>query len=205
MEKSIEKIWNESFIKEDSLVIPKVNDLYNQKSKSIIDKIKRTYEIDNKSLLPLALVFAIVMSVFSNAIIGIYASFLMVLLYFYNRNLLNNFNNIDIKSDNLTYLKNYKNVINSITKSSKKLVVFIIPIAILSIFVITFYVKEKSFLNKFISNETKFIEILGIGSLIVLITSIIAFTVFSISTKVLYATHLNKLDMIISEIETLKK
>ena len=38
MEKSIETIWKEGFMKDDALVAPKLNDLYNQKSANIIDK-----------------------------------------------------------------------------------------------------------------------------------------------------------------------
>ncbi len=70
MEKSIEKIWNEAFVEEQALIAPKVNDLYNKKSKSLIHKIQRTYEIDNKGLIPMAILVAGGMAAFSEAIIG---------------------------------------------------------------------------------------------------------------------------------------
>ena len=41
MEKSIENIWKEGFLKNDALVAPKVNNLFNQKSLHITVKIKR--------------------------------------------------------------------------------------------------------------------------------------------------------------------
>jgi hypothetical protein len=43
MEKSIEAIWKEGFLNEKSLVAPKINDLYNQKSKDLVDRMKRMY------------------------------------------------------------------------------------------------------------------------------------------------------------------
>jgi len=46
MEKSIENIWKEGFLKSDALVAPKINDLYNQKSIHIIDKFKRMFKIN---------------------------------------------------------------------------------------------------------------------------------------------------------------
>ncbi|MEM7185798.1 MAG: hypothetical protein AAF466_03980 [Bacteroidota bacterium] len=46
MEKSIERIWKEGFLKQDAMVAPKVNDLYNQKSDHIIDKIIRMGKIN---------------------------------------------------------------------------------------------------------------------------------------------------------------
>jgi hypothetical protein len=41
MEKSIESIWKKGFLETDALVAPKLNDLYNQKSKNTVDKLMR--------------------------------------------------------------------------------------------------------------------------------------------------------------------
>ena len=41
MEKSIEAIWKEGFLEQDALVAPKINELYNQKSSDIVDKMTR--------------------------------------------------------------------------------------------------------------------------------------------------------------------
>lgn len=46
MEKSIETIWKDGFLRSDALVAPKLNDLYNQKSTHIIDKIIRMGRIN---------------------------------------------------------------------------------------------------------------------------------------------------------------
>ena len=46
MEKSIESIWKEGFLKSDALVAPKLNDLYNQKSEHVVDKVNRLYTIN---------------------------------------------------------------------------------------------------------------------------------------------------------------
>src|SRR5690606_13631363 len=54
MEKSIEMIWKEGFLKNEDIVIPKINDLYNQKSKSIVDKIMRMMKINNIVLIIIA-------------------------------------------------------------------------------------------------------------------------------------------------------
>lgn len=44
MEKSIETIWKEGFMKNEALVGPKVTNLYNQKSIHFIDKYKRMFK-----------------------------------------------------------------------------------------------------------------------------------------------------------------
>ena len=41
MEKSIETIWKNGFIKDQTLIAPRVIDVYNQKSKNSIDELLR--------------------------------------------------------------------------------------------------------------------------------------------------------------------
>ncbi|CAM1372197.1 hypothetical protein [Tenacibaculum xiamenense] len=204
MEKSIKKIWDESFVNEDSLIAPKINDLYNQKSKSIIHRIKRTYEFDNKGLIPMAILIFIVMTAISEVVIGSYAALLILSLFFYNRKLLSNFKTLDVKSDTLTYLKEYRGITASITKATKKLFVFILPLAVLSIFVLAFFIKEQSFLSKFISKDMSFLQVLGIGFLMATIISLICNAVYAISTQLVYGTLFSKLDDLIKEMEALK-
>ena len=42
MEKTIEKIWKEGFLKEDELAAPRINNLYGRKSKHIVDNLMST-------------------------------------------------------------------------------------------------------------------------------------------------------------------
>ncbi|AUC15993.1 hypothetical protein BTO06_12875 [Tenacibaculum sp. SZ-18] len=205
MEKSIEKIWNEAFISEESLIAPKINDLYNQKSKSIINKIKRTYQFDNKGLLPMAGIVTIGGILLSETIIGLYGTFLILALYLFNTRLLKKFETIDIKSDNLNYLKSYRRIISSITRSTKKLFIFGLPLAIMSIFALTFFLKEDRFLASYISKDTSVLQVLGIGALIAVCTSITCTVVYTISTRMLYGTLFSKLDDLIIEMENLKE
>ena len=56
MEKSIETIWKEGFIKNDALVAPKLNDLYNQKSIDIVEKFKRMYKLNRIGIAAFAII-----------------------------------------------------------------------------------------------------------------------------------------------------
>ena len=55
MEKSIENIWKEGFLKSDALIAPKIKNLNTQKSIHIIDKIQRMMKVN----IYIILVFAI--------------------------------------------------------------------------------------------------------------------------------------------------
>jgi len=54
MEKSIESIWKEGFLESDALVAPTVNNLYNQKSKLITDRLKRMFKINLYAIVVMA-------------------------------------------------------------------------------------------------------------------------------------------------------
>lgn len=63
MEKSIETIWQEGFLKADALIAPQINNLYDRKSKHIIDKLKNMFRIN---------LIAIVFAAFIIGVIFIY-------------------------------------------------------------------------------------------------------------------------------------
>lgn len=205
MEKSIKTTWNTAFIKEQELIVPKINNLYTQKSQSIISRIQRTYEIDNKGLIPMAILVAVGMILFSEAIIGLYAAFLIVCLYVFNSRLLQRFKTIDVNSDNLSYLKTYRDVINSVMSASKKLFMYAIPLAILSIFGLSLILNEHSFLSQIISKDMSAIKIIAISTLLGAAISVLGFAVFKLSTQLLYGRHILRLNDIIKDIEVLNE
>jgi hypothetical protein len=59
MEKSIENIWKEGFLKSDALVAPKINNLYNQKSKHLTAKFERMFKINLIAIVVFSAVFII--------------------------------------------------------------------------------------------------------------------------------------------------
>lgn len=200
MEKSIENIWTNSFIAEEKLSAPKLNKLYSQKSKSIIEKLKRTYEIDNKSLLPMAVIFGLGFGYSISIVIGVYTFFTLIGLYLYNNKLLKELYTIDISSENYTYLVTSKKVINKITKSSKRLVLFVIPTIVLVGFLL--FAPSSDFITDFVS--TKSTGTLISSAIFGLVgIALIAYFSYFIGFKLVYANLLSKLDDLIADIEAL--
>jgi len=60
MEKSIESIWENGFLKNDALVAPKLNNLYKQKSIDIVEKFKRMYKVNIFALMGFALLMLVI-------------------------------------------------------------------------------------------------------------------------------------------------
>ena len=84
MTNSIETIWKEGFLKEKSLVVPKINDLYNQKSKDLVGKMERMYRINLIAIVIMSIVFPIVYYFLDAIWQGIAASILLLLTAWYS-------------------------------------------------------------------------------------------------------------------------
>jgi hypothetical protein len=89
MEKSIEDIWKEGFLKSDALVAPKINDLYNQKSIHIIDKFKRMFRINLIAIVAFSFIFLIITYFNGMLITGIIFFVVLTVLVIINKRLLN--------------------------------------------------------------------------------------------------------------------
>jgi uncharacterized YccA/Bax inhibitor family protein len=95
MERSIENIWKEGFLKSDALVTPKINNLYNQKSIHIIDKFKRMFKINLISIVAFSFIFLIVSFFVGIPITGVMIFVTLSVLVFINKKLLKGLDKID--------------------------------------------------------------------------------------------------------------
>jgi hypothetical protein len=201
MEKSINDIWTKGFENSNELSSPKIMNLYNQKSKLLVDKIKKTSETDNKSLLPIAFIFAVGFSIAGHILLGFYGMILIIALFFFNRKLLSSLENIKITSSNYDYLIAYKKAIDKIIESSFKLLGFGLPIIVITGFWLYFRSSSKyaHFINSYSSLHIILIIIALAG-----IISLAGLSIYKITSHTLYRKHLNDLNMIISDLKNME-
>jgi len=141
MEKSIEDIWKEGFLKSDALVAPKINNLYNQKSIHIIDKFKRMFRINLIAIVAFSVIFLIISFLVGIPIMGaIFFVTLMVLVIINNR-LLRSLNKIDKGVSSYQYLKSFNEWIQKQVTINKRMSTFLYPICFMS-FIIGFWFKD---------------------------------------------------------------
>src|SRR5690554_6495653 len=112
MEKSIDDIWKEGFLKSDALIAPKVNSLYTQKSIHIIDKFKRMFRINLIAIVAFSFVFLIVSFFVGIPITGIIFFITLSVLVIINKKLFNGLEKIDKGNSSYQYLKAFNQWIN---------------------------------------------------------------------------------------------
>jgi len=133
MEKSIETIWKEGFLKSDALVAPKINNLYNQKSIHIIDKFKRMFRINLIAIVAFSFIFLIVTYFLDIFITGIIFFVVLTMLVIINRKLFNSLERINKSVSSYQYLKDFNQWIHKMVAINKRIATFMYPIIFISL------------------------------------------------------------------------
>ncbi|MGB1268987.1 MAG: hypothetical protein ACPG45_04560 [Flavobacteriaceae bacterium] len=127
MEKSIETIWKEGFLKDDALVAPKLNDLYNQKSIDIVEKFKRMYRI-NIIAIGLFSVLIIPVSYITKMIyMGIPVAILFITMTFIAQKFSKQLHNISKNKSSYDYLSSFNKWVQDMIAVNSKLSTFMYP------------------------------------------------------------------------------
>ncbi len=131
MEKSIEAIWKQGFLNENSLVVPKINDLYNKRSIHLIEKMKRMYKINIIAVVSMA-IFIPVMYYFMQVVWeGIAISMMLMFLVAYSLWQKRGYKTLDYGATSLEYLKSFDRLLNDTLSKGEKIVRFFYPICFL--------------------------------------------------------------------------
>ena len=134
MEKSIESIWKEGFVKDDKLIAPKVNDLYNQKSIDIVSKFKRMYRINVIGIIIFSFILLPVTFLVKIPYMGIMMFLLFNLIIIVNRKTIYALNKIDNSLNSYEYLLSFKGWTDQLIDTNTKFSRFLYPYVFLSMF-----------------------------------------------------------------------
>lgn len=121
MEKTIEAIWKEGFLNETSLVAPKINDLYNQKSMHVVEKVKSMFRVSISVIIVTAVVFPVVYYFLDAIWEGAAASVLLLLTAWYNKRQMDAINTLDHGATSLEYLKSLDRWLKDVLRKSENM------------------------------------------------------------------------------------
>ena len=141
MEKSIENIWKEGFLKNDALVAPKINNLYSKKSIHIIDKFKRMFKINLIAIVVFSFFFLIVSFFQGILLMGAIFFVALTVLVIVNKRLFNDLEKIDKGLSSYEYLKAFNQWIQNLLVINKRFSIFFYPTIFLSM-ILGFWFKD---------------------------------------------------------------
>lgn len=217
MERSIENIWKEGFLKSDALVVPKINDLYNQKSIHIIDKFKRMFKINLIAIVAFSFAFLVVSFFVGIPITGIIFFVTLSVLVIINKSLLNDLEKLDMGVSSYQYLKAFNQWIKKQIAINKKISRFLYPIIFMSM-ILGFWFKDAEGmpLGERLVGEILYgfpdiylvfgIPLIGIV-VVVFILALLAFfggRIYKWDLNLIYGRVFKKLEELITDIESLR-
>ena len=217
MEKSIENIWKEGFLKSDALIAPKINNLYNQKSIHIIDKFKRMFKINLIAIVAFSFIFLLVSYFVGIPLMGGIFFITLIVLVIINKRLLNGLELIDKGANSYEYLKAFNQWVKKQVAINKKISTFLYPIIFMS-FIIGFWFKDaegvflgerlvKALLIHFPDMHLIYgIPVIGLV-VVILILGLLAFfggRIYLWDLNIIYGRVFKKLDELLTDLESLR-
>lgn len=127
MEKSIETIWKEGFLKNDALIAPKINNLYKKKSIHIVDKFKRMYKINRIAIVLFALIILPVSFISQMPYLGILMFLLFAFVIIVSGKFKTKLEKIDTGDTSYQYLSSFDNIIKELVSTNTKLSRYLYP------------------------------------------------------------------------------
>lgn len=217
MEKSIENIWKEGFLKSDALVAPKINNLYNQKSIHIIDKFKRMFKINLIAIVAFSSIFLIISFFVGIPLMGAIMFISLIVLVIINKNLLKGLEKIDKGVNSYQYLKEFNQWIKKQISINKRMSTFLYPIIFMSV-IIGFWFKDEEginlggkLVNELLIGFPDIYLIYGIPLIVIvivfLIISLLAFfggRIYMVDVNIIYGRIFKKLDELMADLESLR-
>lgn len=213
MKNSIEAIWKEGFLNEKSLVVPKINDLYNQKSMHVVDKMKRMFRVNLILTIILAIVIPIIYYFLDVIWQGVAASVLILIIAWYGKLQMNGLKTLDQGATSLDYLKSFDRWLKDVFSRSEKIARFYYTLCFLIAMSTIWSAWNKGALTS--KMYQKFPDVIFIGSVplfALIIAGVATLLMFYFSDKIyrwdvrlMYGRVFDKLEETIAEMEKLKQ
>lgn len=214
MEKSIENIWEKGFMAEDAIVAPRINNLYELKSRNIMDQMGRLYKWNMIGLY----VFALFMAVYSLLMgLPIWLMLLLIILFVapavYSRNQMKTRQPKDQFSNVYDYMKSFNDWLEAKITRNIKLARYYYPMSvILAGCMIWFAPHRERTIEKLLIEYPDMPMVFGMPLYFILpilslalIMGIFAKRIYRVDVGLIYGRALSKLKELISDLEELRK
>jgi len=217
MEKSIESIWKDGFLKKDALVVPKLNDLYNQKSIDIVDKFRRMYRINIIGLIVFAVVLLPIATITKIPYMGMPMFILFLTIAFFGSKFKKKLDNINKSLNSYQYLKTFDNWTKEMIEFNTKLSKYLYPYVFLSMVAGFWFgsfggnIPGEDLVNDLLINFPDMIMVFGIPLfgllgvlLVVTLLSIFGGRIGKWDVNIGYGRILRRLDTLLKDMEDLR-
>lgn len=212
MERSIEDIWKAGFIDDEALVAPRLNNLYEQKSYHLIDRMQRMYRMNVQMIAVFALACLIGYTFMGIPVVGGILFVLMGGLGLFAERHRRQMKAIDKGENSYEYLIAFDRFLKGMGKVYTRINRFFYPAVVLAAFLGICYMPgaEKT-LAKLLEKFPDMVVVYGIplwwavavGTL-ALLMGIFAGRIYRFDIRLVYGRVMDRLEELIRDMETLR-
>ena len=210
MNNTIENIWRDGFLKEDALVAPKINDFYNQKSKNLVDKIKKMLKINLYFIFALAIIVLGLYYALGFTYIGLIISTILLYLAYIGKEQWKEMQEINIGENSYTYLKSFDNWLKKSITANIKIMRFFYPIMFITLIITILSTIQNATQAEHILGFPEYYSIYGVPYFVVLailgIAGVISYysdRIYMFDLNLIYRSVFKKLSQTILDMEEL--
>lgn len=205
MNNTIENIWKKGFIEESKLIVPKINNLYGQRSIDLVQKQIRTMRFEVWSLLPLgALFFLISYTQGQQLWAGAASAGICLIWFFISKKQVESIEEIDYDANCYQYLINIRKKLDLIFKMNLRYTIFSTVLILFPMLVYTYINKEGQTLGE-IFGWTGIDLHRGFMFLIIPIVALFAYGFFLFMLRIVYGKIQVRFNRLIADMEELQK
>ncbi|MCZ4409554.1 hypothetical protein O3Q51_12085 [Cryomorphaceae bacterium 1068] len=211
MEKSIENIWKEGFLKGEALVAPKVNDLYNRKSVHIIDKFMRMFRKNIWAIIIAAVIILLTSFMAGALLAGAIVSIMLMYIAYTAKFEMDALAKVDKGQNSYSYLKSFQDWLNQSIERYGKMYRVVYPALILCFyFGIWFSDIFGEMRQKVAESSDNLIFGMHVPTTVTMIIAALTMAFFAKTihredVKFIYGGILKKLDEAMTEMDELRK
>ncbi len=212
MERSIENIWKEGFLKAENLEAPKVIDLYNRKSIHLTQNLRKMFITNLWGIGGLALFCLLGTALLGSLWVGLIMSWIFGIIIYIGWKALKQYDEHTPSSNSYQYLLSIDRWIKGMMQIYIKVYRILYP-SILVSFVLAFWFSRfhDKLLNKLLSINPDVTMVYDMPVFLIIallvmaaIFSLLAKPIYLLDMKIVYGPILKKLEEMISEMETLR-
>lgn len=213
MKNSIETMWKEGFLNEKSLVAPKVNDLYNQKSMHLIDKMMRMFKTNLTAIIIMSITILVIYYFLDVFWLGLAASVLLLLTAWYSKQNMRGIKDLDPGANSFEYLKSFDRWLKDSLRRNEKIVRFSYPVyfIIACLTIVSAWNKQEELVLKVQQDFPDLLYVGGVPLFVLVIMGVVTLLMFFFSDKIyrwdvrlVYGRVFNKLSETLADMQQLK-
>ncbi|MBK6267327.1 hypothetical protein JKA74_19955 [Marivirga sp. S37H4] len=213
MKNSIESMWKEGFLAEGALDLPKINQLYEQKSQHIVDKIKSRFQFNLKLIIVMAIAIPLIYLLLDALWQGVAISVLLLATAWFSKRQVERIQGVETGQNSYDYLKSFQQWLHTALLKNGSVIRFTYPIYFLIVMNMIFstWSGQEELVNKV---TEKFPNLTFIGdvpliawiftAVVALLMLLFSRQIYKFDVRLMYGGIFDKLDSTIKEMETLR-